>query len=180
LKLSGLKRDTRFNVENDELGVKKVSEIWKVVFVCQGNTCRSPMAEAIFRDLLKKNSLLDKVQTASFGVAAADGFSATTHAMEALKEYGISIDNHRSGSLTEENIAQAKLILAMTRPVKLAVKALVSEAEGKVYTLGEYAGEPQTEISDPIGGSLADYRKCRDDIKGLLIKAVERLKREIS
>jgi len=146
----------------------------RILFVCTGNTCRSPMAEALFR--AKANGQEWEVRSA--GVAAFDGQSASAHAIEVLRERGIDTE-HKSSSLSEELVDWADLILTMTESHKRAVLSIFPAAQSKVHTLREFVGvEGITDIADPFGGDLEVYRRCAQEIEESLDMLIDRLSRE--
>jgi protein arginine phosphatase len=112
----------------------------RILFVCTGNTCRSPMAEALFA---QKKGKHDEVKSA--GLYASPGSAASPQSIAVLKEKGISI-NHRSKMVTEELISWADLILTMTENHKFAIQKQFPTSVNKVYTLKEYVSEESNEI----------------------------------
>ncbi|MBN1863549.1 MAG: hypothetical protein JW808_01475, partial [Victivallales bacterium] len=84
-----------------------------VLFVCSGNTCRSPMAEGYLRHLLEKGGRGD-ITVSSAGTSTADGMPPSRHSVEALKEHGIDISGHRSTGLTVELLKRSDMVVAMT------------------------------------------------------------------
>lgn len=120
-----------------------------IIFVCTGNTCRSPMAE----HYLKSKKLKD-ITVISRGFSSGD--SANPNSIVVMNEAGINISNHISNRITTEDIQQADAIICMTEAHKQML--LLSGAErNKLYVLGNG-------ISDPFGYDIDIYRKCRDSI----------------
>ncbi len=139
-----------------------------VLFVCTGNTCRSPMAEALARE--KADRGWDgKVEFSSAGTLDLESSPASPLAVEVLSEIGIDLNTHRSTHLNEEIIKSADLIVAMAQRHKDVITMMVPDAEARVILLGEL--DPQREeadIRDPIGGDREIYRQARDDLQSLI------------
>jgi len=137
-----------------------MSETYKIMFVCTGNTCRSPMAEGGMRKLLE-NKGLDGVDVFSSGTAAASGFPATQYAIEAARIWEADITGHRSRPLSSELIDIADIILTMAQSHCQEVVRIRPEAADKTYLLKNYprAGCDGDEVDDPIGGSLDMYNQ---------------------
>lgn len=143
----------------------------RILFVCTGNTCRSPMAEAIL-----KNKAVAEVEVRSAGIYAANGSEASTHAKKVLEDNGIA-HNHRSSLLTRVEVDWADLILTMTSSHKIAILQQYPGASTKVFTLKEYSGERfNPDVVDPYGGSLAMYEQTFRELDELIHKAIGKLK----
>jgi protein-tyrosine phosphatase len=143
-----------------------------ILFVCSGNTCRSPMAEAIARKYLadrlsvSPDELENKgVHVTSAGSYALPGAHAAGPAVEALRPMGIDLSRHRSRPLSVELIHEADVIYTMSRNHARAVTSLVPAAADRVSNL-----DPASDIEDPIGGDVSLYTEVADRIKGLIEK----------
>lgn len=129
-----------------------------VLIVCTGNTCRSPMGEGILKSMIKNG---DNINVLSAGVFAADGERASKNAVIALSDMNIDISGHVSHSVNSDVVDEADLILTMTNSHKSALLTMYPEAQGKTYTVCEYAGI-NGEIADPYGQSLDVYKSCAE------------------
>ncbi len=137
------------------------------LFVCTGNTCRSPMAEGLFNDLAAKKGNGDSASSA--GIFAFDGASPSENSVEVMREIGIDISGHTSRRLTAEIIGGCDRLLTMTNSHAEVLKSSLPQYAGIISTLTEEVGE-SGEIPDPFGGDLEEYRLCRDRIKELIEK----------
>lgn len=145
----------------------------EILFVCAGNTCRSPMAEALLNCKLTERKV-EGVQCASAGTHVWPGDKAAFDTVEELKSRGIDIEGRAARQLNAEDVAKADAILTMTEGVSMAVLALFSQAEGKVFTLGEYVDEPG-DVDDPYGCDEEVYHATADQIDGLLEKLLKKI-----
>mgnify|MGYP006287160329 CR=1 FL=1 len=152
----------------------------KIVFVCTGNTCRSPMAEGLFKHLIsKKDNLKNKYDALSAGLFAYEGQRVNDYSIRALKNLGIDISNYTSLSFSREIAKSAFLILTMTESHRDNIISLIPDARGKVFALKEYVYKntvnQSVEIEDPFGMPYEAYEKCSQEIK----HAVEELIKKI-
>ncbi|MBK0074712.1 MULTISPECIES: low molecular weight protein arginine phosphatase [Bacillus] len=134
----------------------------RVLFVCTGNTCRSPMAEALLR-----HHGGDKFEVQSAGVFAYPGSDASVHAKEALAEKGILID-HAAQQINETLLDWADIVVTMTENHKQIVLGHYPGVEKKLNTLYGLTEGIGKDISDPFGGSLSIYKETLDEMEKLV------------
>jgi len=139
----------------------------EVLFVCTGNTCRSPMAEFLLRDKILKAGLNTAVTISSAGLAAVPGAVASANAIAVLKDKGINANNHKARLLNLELLKQADLVLTMTKYHKNDIIKAVPTFSHKVLTLGEFA-EAAVDVGDPFGGDETIYKNSCQQIATLL------------
>ena len=129
----------------------------RVLFVCTGNTCRSPMCEAGFRHLLEKHGLERKISCSSAGVSAGPA-PASAGARAAAREQGLSLDKHSARQFTAELAAESDLIVAVSPSHLRTIVRIAPEAEKKTVLLRRDG------IPDPFGGDASVYRECFAEI----------------
>ncbi len=132
----------------------------KIIFVCTGNTCRSPMAEYLMRNYCKKKNLAIDVE--SRGLACSNGKAISDNSYTALQQIGIDAGGHRSQSFTLRDLFDADLIITMTQSHKDAI-LYHFKAGDKVKTFDEMTGVGN--VVDPYGFGLDEYLKCREQIE---------------
>lgn len=139
----------------------------KIIFICTGNTCRSPMAEGLFR----AHGGEDKtgLTAASAGLFTQDGMPASQNAVAAAAELGADITAHRSRMLTPELARDARYLVCMTGAHYDRLCELFPDCADKVFTL-----LPE-DISDPFGGDLETYRRVAAEIDKGVRSIIERL-----
>jgi len=146
-----------------------------VLFVCTGNTCRSPLAEALLRRKLADRGI-EGVSVASAGTGAWEGAPASEGAYLIGLEHGLDLSEHRARLLSRDIAAATSLILTMARHHRARVEQLDTATEARV--LGEYSGRGDTEIADPFGGDLELYREVFAELDAMLEGVADRLARE--
>lgn len=147
-----------------------------VLFVCSGNTCRSPMAKGILEKMFEKKNVF----VYSAGTIARKGSLPSEFAIIAAQKYGADISHHLSSPLTKELINDADLILVMSPKHKDAVIELVPEAKSKTFLLREYASGINEEVEDPIGAPLQVFEKVAAIINENLVKVAEKIKERLN
>jgi len=135
-----------------------------VLFVCSGNSCRSPMAAGILRSMLGGRAAVDVV---SAGVSAAEGMSASPQARAVMQGRGIDISGHISRRLSREMVKDASLIVVMTEEHRKTVLRQFSAAKGKTYLLADFDETGETryrDVADPVGQPEDAYRRCVEEM----------------
>ena len=148
-----------------------------ILFVCSGNSCRSPMAEAMMRKMLGKNK---DVEISSAGLFALEGMRANENALRTMAKEGIELGRHRSRQLTQEMVNQAGVIVVMTGDHKEAIAHFSPGIEKKVFLLSEFEEDANlrgTDIPDPIAQPLEAYQRCLAQMKSPLANLVLKLMR---
>ncbi len=149
-------------------------ELLNILFVCSGNTCRSPLAEAIATRMFAVAGRTDLI-AASAGTQAWDGSSASDGSILVGMERGLDLSGHRSRLLTTEIVGASDLILVMSEQHLERVKELEPGADA--YLLGGYASRTSAgrTIADPFGGDLDAYRETADDLERELSGLLDRI-----
>ena len=152
-------------------------ERFSVVFVCGGNTCRSPMAQGILRKLLPKE-LKPRFRVFSAGVNALAGGKATSMAIEVAEEDGVNLSRHRTRCVDDGVLKGVDLVLTLSPFYREALTEACAPRFG-LFALKEFDvdGEPPEDrtIADPAGGSKEAYRRCYREIKGEIERILPRL-----
>jgi protein-tyrosine phosphatase len=144
------------------------SAIRSVAFVCTGNICRSPMAEALMKSMLPAGAPL---VVSSFGVSARPGTPAAHEAMMVAKEFGLDLSRHRARSLTIPDIRNIDLFLVMEAWHGETIFEMDASAAFKTFLLGRFHPDRVftdrygREVSDPYNEPLAMFRDVMEEMK---------------
>lgn len=145
-----------------------------ILFVCTGNTCRSVMAEALLKKILKEKNRID-VQVMSAGFLVFSGLGATAGTKEVLRKEGIDVADFRSQRLTREMIKKSDLILVMEKLHEEHVVRIAPEVKNRVFLLREFAKiqDNNLEVADPLGRDSEFYERTLGTIKEALERIVD-------
>lgn len=154
------------------------ASIQSILFVCTGNTCRSPLAEGFLKKLLERNSPR-RIEVGSAGLSAFPGSPASFQALRVARENSLFLEKHQARLVTSELIDQADLIVVMEPGHGQQLLGLYPQASGKILLLRHFAryGSRQRGIHDPYGLNLEVYRFCFEDIKECVESLHERLRK---
>jgi ribosomal-protein-alanine N-acetyltransferase len=138
-----------------------------ILFICSGNTCRSPLAAELMEMRLAARGVTG-VKCSSAGLTAVPGEPASPNAVLAAREVGADLSGHRARKVTSELLRQSDVIVALDPAHKAVIVSAFPSLEPKVKLLGKG-------ISDPYGGSLGIYRRCRDEMMSALGGLIDEL-----
>ena len=146
----------------------------RILFVCPGNICRSPLAAALLQRALTERGAAE-IEVSSAGTGAWDGAPVSEGAYLVGLEQGLDLSAHRARLLTRDLVERSDVILTMARHHRARVDEL--GGGGRVFVFGEYAGRAgeSAEVSDPSGGDLDIYRETCVELAELVTAAVERI-----
>lgn len=141
----------------------------RILFVCSGNTCRSPIAAGLARQCLGPG-----FEIRSAGIYARDRDTVNKKAVQVLSEKGIDISGHQVVRLTGEMLIWADLVFTMTRSQAIELIRCYPDLSPKIMCLGDWLGSGE-DVPDPWGGSLEIYRECALTLESILKKIAAKL-----
>lgn len=149
--------------------------VFRVLLVCTGNTCRSPMAAGALRQALGRD--VDRILVESAGTAAWEGQPATEPAIRVAARADVDLERHRSRRVTPAMVRAADLILVM-EPGHLSAVQTLGADRSRTHVLSEYPppGEPSLAVSDPYGASIEAYEECWRRIERHLERVVPQIR----
>ncbi|MCL2415662.1 MAG: low molecular weight protein arginine phosphatase [Defluviitaleaceae bacterium] len=144
----------------------------QILFVCTGNTCRSPMAQEIAKFNFKNRGIDAIIESRGIYVVSK---SPSVHAVATIKSLlGISIQDHVPKRVSRDDIEKASLIMTMSPSHKAHLDSVFPDCAYKIHTIAEFCGEKE-HIDDPFGGTISDYSKCAAQLQKYIRKMEELL-----
>lgn len=154
------------------------SDIRRILFVCFGNICRSPMAELMFKRMLDEAGL-NNTHVSSAGIQALPGNHSPSEAVKVMAEIGLDLRGHRARPVRPGMDREYDLILLMDKTNLRGFLTLFPMAKGKCHLLGAFScKEKDQDIADPFGRSIVQYRRCRRLITDSLLALINTLHRD--
>lgn len=141
----------------------------KILFVCTGNTCRSPMAEGLFRKILSEKGI-DNIECSSAGLFALTGDEVSQNSVKACERFGVDISLHRARRITAYILDETDKFVCMTKDHAASLSLYVPEE--KIFVLGDG-------IPDPYGGDLETYMICANSIRTALSEQSDEIISEV-
>jgi protein-tyrosine phosphatase len=166
--------DMASSLRYNESDLKGDTHMSVILFVCTGNICRSPMAVGLLRQRLSEQGLASQFKVFSAGVWALDNHPASDKAIAVMAERGIDITDHIAHTITYDDIAEAELILVMSREHSDVIRNTWPQYAWKVHRLSEMVGK-RKDIQDPYGSTVTEYRACADTLSTYIDEGLERI-----
>ncbi|HZK43033.1 MAG TPA: low molecular weight protein arginine phosphatase [Syntrophomonadaceae bacterium] len=150
----------------------------RILFVCTGNTCRSPIAQALLKKMWDEQSIDSELKVLSAGIFTSDGLPASPEAIEVMLKENIDITDHKSLQINEQLIKDADLIFTMTEFHRRSIIDEFPEYESSVFTITEYINL-EGDIVDPFGRGVEAYYETVEQLKGITTELVKKLNEDI-
>lgn len=149
----------------------------KIIFVCTGNICRSPMAQYYAQSVINKRANSEDYYIESAGINAYQGEGSTQNAIDAMKQYGIDLSKHKANTLENSLIEEADYIIGMTELHKNILMQIYPKLKNRIFTLREVAGNDMysKDIEDPWGYNLDVYINIAKQIVENVDKFLEKI-----
>lgn len=135
----------------------------KVMFVCSGNTCRSPLAEGLFKKYIEEKNM-GSIDVSSAGISAFPGDEVSKNSVLAAEKRGVDLTSHRAKNLNPQDLTETDLFVCMTESHSKVLKRFCDSS--KIMTLN---------VSDPYGGSLDTYENCAKQIESYFPQILEKI-----
>lgn len=145
-----------------------------VLFVCSANQCRSPMAEALLKNIVLERDEENEWKIASAGVWAATGVPATDNARAVMEERGLDISAHLSQPTSRDLLGEYHLALVMENAHKEALQAQYPEFADRIVLFRNLAGD-DNDFEDPVGGSLDRYRGAAEELQNVILEGFDQI-----
>ncbi len=161
---------TNFDLIHEEIkGIFRSRGIKKILFICLGNLCRSPMAEYLLRDRLESTGNTG-IKVSSAGFLDQTGALSPEEIHVVMNETGIDISRHRSSPITKEKIRESDLIIVMEKKQKEDLCRQFPEEASRIFLLSQFdkRNAEERDVADPIGQTLPFYKNCFNEIETLV------------
>lgn len=148
--------------------------MYRILFVCTANICRTPMAEYYLNSLIAKEDLQEMIAVESAGTWAVEGAPAAENSQRVCAERDLNLSRHRSRPIDLHLMKQTDLVLCMALEHKYDLIQIFPHLRDRIFTLKEYGNKnPQNSISivDPYGGSIEQYRETCE----LIFREIQRI-----
>lgn len=149
----------------------------RIIFVCTGNTCRSPMAEEMLKKLLAEEGL--DYEVISRGLNVFFPSKANEKAIEVVKSYDIDLSSHEARPISLQDIEKTALLLTMTKAHKVYLLKMFPHLSSDVHVLKEFVGDVG-DVGDPFSGNLDIYESCASELMDLMERLVIKLGKEFN
>ncbi|MFH1312987.1 MAG: low molecular weight protein arginine phosphatase [Candidatus Eisenbacteria bacterium] len=155
-----------------------MKKTFSILFVCTGNSCRSPLAEIMMKSALREAGL-KKVYVSSAGTAAFDGGRASEGSVFAARHLGLSLAGFTSRSLTQRRVRRADLILTMGPAQRDEITQRWPDVSDRTFVICDYTRSSRRRIADPVGHPPEVYVECARELGDEIMKVLPRVKRAL-